>query len=101
MPNQPSKYTTQRTKVAPPVASLTAIRNSKGMTLDAVCERMTDLLDLPPGKEYSRGALSAIENGHRGASTEVIKALEVALDLRPGDLVTNYEPTENTRRKAS
>jgi transcriptional regulator with XRE-family HTH domain len=90
-----NKYEGQRPRLVPPRAGVGAIRNAKGMTLEQVCDRMTEQL----GRTYTRGALSAIENGHRGASRAVLAALEVALDLRAGDLVTDYEPTTNTRRK--
>lgn len=95
MSQSDAKYTGQRPELQPPSASIGALRNAKGLTLDAVCERVTEAL----GRTYSRGALSALENGHRGASAEIIAALEVALDLRAGDLFTTYEPTTNTRRK--
>lgn len=95
MSQSDAKYTGQRPKAQPPSVPLAALRNAKGLTLDAVCDRVTEAL----GRTYSRGALSALENGHRGASAEVIAALEIALDLRAGDLLTTYEPTTNTRRK--
>lgn len=95
MPQTPkTEYDKQRERVAPPRAPIGAVRNALGLTLDQVRERMSEVL----GKPYSRGALSALENGHRGASREVLDALEIALGLRSGDLHTEYAPSENTRR---
>lgn len=53
------------------------------------------------GRPFTKGALSGIENGHRGASTETLRALEVALDLYPGALTTDYAPEVNTRRRSA
>lgn len=68
--------------------SLGDLRAVSGKTLDEVCEAASEVL----GKPLTRGALSAIENGHRGASRSVLEALEVAYGLRPGALVTDYMP---------
>jgi transcriptional regulator with XRE-family HTH domain len=81
-------YAKQRQRKTPPHVSLGDLRAVSGKTLDQVCEAMTEAL----GHPFTRGALSAIENGHRGASTEVLAALELAYGLRPGSLVTNFEP---------
>ncbi len=68
--------------------SLGDLRSVSGKTLDEVCEAASEVL----GKALTRGALSAIENGHRGASEPVLAALEVAYGLRSGALTTNYVP---------
>lgn len=59
-----------------------------GLTLDQVAERMVANGDDAPG----RGTLSAIENGHRGASREFLQSLERALRLPDGSISTDYEP---------
>lgn len=84
----PSRYTQQRPRRIPPHISLADMRYLSGKTLDEVCAAASEVLDRP----LTRGALSAIENGHRGASTRVLAALEVAYGLRSGALVTDYQP---------
>lgn len=87
-----TKYDTQRERRTPPHAPLGQIRAALGLTMDQVRERM-----LEQGVPLTRGGLSAIENGHRGASTEVLDALAVALGMTEGALTTAYEP--RTRRE--
>lgn len=82
------EYSNQRTRRVPPHVSLGDLRAVSGKTLDQICELVSEEL----GKPFTRGALSAIENGHRGASQSVLGALEVAYGLRPGALATDYEP---------
>ena len=89
-----SKYDQQRPKVDPPHVPLVAVRNALGLTQTKVCDEVSRLL----GKSFTKGALSAIENGHRGASRETLEALEVALGLRDGDIVTTYTPSHSRRR---
>ncbi len=43
------------------------------------------------GHRYSRGAISAVENGHRGASVELIEAMEIAYGLPVGAIQVNYK----------
>lgn len=81
-------YDKQRTRKVPPHISLGDLRSISGKTLEQVCALVADEL----GKPFTRGALSAIENGHRGASAPVLAALEVAYGLRPGALSTTYVP---------
>lgn len=84
----PSKYEVQRERKTPPHIALADVRYISGKTLDEVCLAASEVLDRP----LTRGSLSAIENGLRGASPKVLAALEMAYGLRPGSLVTNYEP---------
>lgn len=83
-----TKYDSQRAPVNVPHVALGDLRAASGKTLEQVCELASEVL---PGK-LTRGALSAIENGHRGASTQVLRALEVAYGVRAGAIVTDYEP---------
>lgn len=83
-----NQYARQRTRVTPPHVALGDLRAACGLTLDQVCERFTEAT----GKELTRGSLSAIENGHRGASAGVLAGLEVAYGLRSGAIDTTYEP---------
>ncbi|ORL01542.1 hypothetical protein A6F56_04275 [Prescottella equi] len=43
------------------------------------------------GHRYSRGAISAVENGHRGASVELIEAIEIAYGLPAGSIRVDYK----------
>ena len=85
-----SKHPHQRPRKAPPVASLRALRLVSGKTLDQVCEAVTDYLRENSGKAdrapFTRGAMSAIETGTRGASPEVLSAIEFAYGLDAGAL---------------
>jgi transcriptional regulator with XRE-family HTH domain len=87
-------YDNQRLPVPAPLVPLSALRASHGLTQDAVCQAVQAITN----KTFTKGALSAIENGHRGASAETLAALEVALRLPAGSLVVGYEPS-HTRRK--
>ena len=72
----------------PPHISLRHLRVVAGLTIDALISR----LEQESGRKYTRGALSAVENGHRGASAELIKALEVVYGLPTGAIDTDYTP---------
>ena len=82
-----NQYTRQRPKVEPPIVTLADLRVACGFTLDQVCARAAEA-----GRKLERGSLSAIENGHRGASEEAIRALEAAYGLREGSIQTTYAP---------
>ena len=90
-----AKYASQRKRVVPPHVSLADLRAATGLTIDAVLARLHETT----GRAYTRGAISAIENGHRGASIELLDALAVAYGLRPGAVTTAYEP--RARRDAA
>lgn len=83
-----TRYDNQRARVIPPHVSLGVVRKVAKLTLDQACERFHELT----GSTLSRGALSGIENGHRGASAEVIKGLALVYDIAPSDIDTNYQP---------
>ena len=89
-------YDNQRPKVAPPLIPLAAHRASHGLSQTDVCKIVSALTN----KSFTKGALSAIEGGHRGASAETLAALEVALRFPPGTLVVSYAPS-HARRKSS
>lgn len=88
-------YENQRRKVQAPLVPLSAHRSSHGLTQDDVCQQVRAITNKP----FTKGALSAIELGHRGASSETLSALEVALRLTPGSLVVDYEPSHDRRLK--
>lgn len=68
--------------------SLAVLRRVSGLTLDEVC----DLVAEATGDRPTKGALSAIENGHRGASAQLITGLEHAYKLPAGSISTSYIP---------
>lgn len=94
MPDNRRDYDNQRPRVIPPLVPIRELRRITGKTLDEVCAEVREIT----GKPFTKGALSAIENGHRGASAETLHALEVVYDLTPGCMVIGYQPTTNTRR---
>ncbi len=77
-----------RKPVHPPVVSLGALRSAAGLRIDDILDRLEEETGVRPG----RGTISAIENGHRGASREMVEALEAAYGLAPGSIMTSYEP---------
>lgn len=79
----------QRDRVVPPHVSIRSLRHVSRMTLDEVCSRVNEV---NPKLSLTRGGLSGIENGHRGASPAIIAALELVYDLEAGAIDTQYEP---------
>lgn len=88
-------YSKQRDKVPAPLVPLAAHRSSHGLTQDEVCKGVAAITN----KTFTKGALSAIELGHRGASAETLAALEVVLRLPAGSLVVGYKPTHDRRKR--
>lgn len=82
------RYRNQRPNRVPPHAPLSALRQVAGLTLDELAEQ----IELQTGDRPSRGALSAIERGHRGVSAELLGAIEAAYRLAPGTLTVSYVP---------
>lgn len=72
--------------------SLKTLRLVKGWSLDDEA----DHIEAATGDRPTRGALSAIESGLRGASAELIAALEMAYDLPEGAITTDYQPRATT-----
>lgn len=85
-----SDYSKQRATKTPPHVSLRNLRRASKLTLEEVCAAVTEITGTK--KPMTRGALSAIESGLRGASQQVLDALAVAYGLEPGDITTDYEP---------
>lgn len=88
MPQGSSRYTRQRDKVVPPHVTIGDLRVAMGMTIDEV----TDRIEKETGRVVTRGAISAVENGHRGASDELLRSLEIAYGLHDGAITTTYRP---------
>ena len=64
------------------------LRLAHGWTLDQVRFRISEITETAP---LSRGSLSAIETGARGASIEVLAALARIYDLEVTDLVLDRD----------
>lgn len=83
-----NQYARHRAKVNPPHVSLADLRMACGLTLEQVCQRVNEAT----GANLTRGGLSGIENGHRGASADTIAGLEQAFGLKAGSMDTDYQP---------
>lgn len=88
-----------RAKIAPPVVPLAVLRKGKGITLQAVCDHINEEFDFPAPVE--RGTISAIENGHRGGSSQMLAAIASALGIEPALIDTNYQPRRQQRRRST
>lgn len=67
---------------------LSALRTALGLTVETVLDRIEE----ETGTRPTRGTISAIENGHRGASLQMLSAFELAYGLPPGAITTDYAP---------
>lgn len=95
MPPKPAaalRYRNQRPRRTPPHVSLSDLRSAVGLTIDQVLARLEE----QTGKRYSRGTISAVENGLRGASVDLLSELAVAYGLGPDSIRTDYQPREWT-----
>jgi transcriptional regulator with XRE-family HTH domain len=72
----------------PPHVPLGALRTVAGLSLEQLARRLSEETDCSPG----RGTLCAIESGDRGASLDLLNALEYVYKLKPGTISTTYEP---------
>lgn len=86
-----NKYANQRARRIPPHVSLGHLRAATGLTIDQLIERMRQEV---PELTVTRGAISAIENGHRGASEQMLDALAAAYGLPAGAIATDYRPRQ-------
>ncbi|WP_454199506.1 helix-turn-helix domain-containing protein [Nocardia sp. Marseille-Q1738] len=78
----------KRPRVSAPHVPLSVLRKKMRLTLEAVCERIYEETGMRP----ERGTLSAIENGHRGASAQMIEALALVYDIPVSAIDTQYSP---------
>lgn len=88
-------YRNQRAKVDPPRVGIADLRKSHRMTQAHVADQVAAILDEP----FYSGSLSLIEGGHRGASTEVLRALEQVFGLAAGAISVDYKPSHSRRKK--
>ena len=90
MSGTPSRrYQPQRARRTPPHVCLRDLRLAVGLTLDDV---RTRIAEENPDLQPTRGALSAIESGTRGASAQMLDAIASAYGLEPGAVTTDYTP---------
>lgn len=86
------RYANQRQRRTPPHISLVHVRRIAGWSLDELADR----IEAETGDRPARGTLSAIENGLRGASRELLHGMELAFGLDEGDITTDYKPRATT-----
>lgn len=67
-----------------------ALKKHTGQPWDL--DDVADRIEAINGDRPARGTLSAIENGVRGVSAELLAALETAYQLPPGSITTDYVP---------
>jgi hypothetical protein len=91
MPTRPANIGRRRQKRTPPHVPIKALRLVANWTLDDLADAIGALQD-PDVERPSRGTLSAIESGTRGASTELLTAIEQVFRLEPGMITTTYRP---------
>lgn len=97
-PSQRAKYRNQRARAAVPVVTLATARKMADKTLQDVCDHINREFQFP--KTIERGTISAIENGHRGASIEMLVAIASALGIPADAIDTQYEPRHSRNSEA-
>jgi transcriptional regulator with XRE-family HTH domain len=83
-----TNYRNQRTRVTPPHLSVKDVRRAVGITIDELLARIHEIT----GRTYTRGAISALENGLRGGSSDLLEGIALAYGLEPDALDTAYMP---------
>ena len=94
VPTNRAKVGHRRPKRTPPHVPIKALRLVANWTLDDEADALAQRLDSRP----TRGALSAIESGTRGASPEILRALEDVYGLEPGMVTTDYRPRMSPKK---
>jgi transcriptional regulator with XRE-family HTH domain len=92
---QGSRHKSQREPKDPPYVPIKYVRLAAGLSLEDVSAKIKEAT----GREYGKGTLSAIESGMRGASSEVLDALEQAYQLPVGSIKTEYVPRAPRRKR--
>lgn len=93
MPN--TAYEQQRPKVAAPQIGLADLRKSHRLSQAEVASQVAAIID----KKFLGTSLSLIEGGHRGASDEILRALEQVFGLAPGSVSVDYTPSHSRRKR--
>lgn len=84
------RYANQRPNTPVPVVPIGVLRKALKLTLQDVCDHIN--AEQTFAKPVERGTISAIENGHRGASAQMLTAIADALGIHVTDVDTAYEP---------
>ncbi|WP_092648120.1 helix-turn-helix domain-containing protein [Schaalia radingae] len=92
------QYPPERPKKMPPLVSIRALRTVAGLTLDELAQRIEKEV---PELKVSRGTLCAIENGSRGVSDLMSKAIARAFGLDDDALITTYKPRASAQEKTA
>lgn len=94
--NSPRK-TPKRERRLPPHVPLSALRTVAGWSLDNLAKQLAEKTPCSPG----RGTLCAIEKGDRGASLDLLHALETVYGLEDGTISTTWQPMAPRGKSAS
>lgn len=89
-----SKYDNQRAPKNPPHFALKHARAIAGITAEELCRRIREE---DPTLNPTRGTISLIESGSRGASPRMLAAICAAYGLPPDALETDYKPLRRRR----
>jgi transcriptional regulator with XRE-family HTH domain len=81
------KYAKQRQPKVPPHVSLKHVRAVSGLTIEQLIERIAKKCD---GYKTTKGAISGLENGHRGGSEQLLRAIENRGRPRAGRLMARH-----------
>lgn len=92
-----AKYANQRKPVDPPLVSLQALRKVAGLTID----QLIDKIEVVSDRRYTRGAISGVERGHRGASVELLRDMERAYGIDIHSITTDYQPRAAAARETA
>lgn len=99
MPARPpssARKTPKRARRIPPHVPLGALRLFAGWSYQELSDRLREA-----GCPAGRGTLCAIESGDRGASIDLLHALERVYGLPDGTISTTYEPKAPRGRSAA
>lgn len=84
----------------PPHVPIGALRIVTDTTLEELAAGVAEILSAEAGEQVtapSKGTLSAIESGRRGASAELLTAIEKFFHLPAGTITTTYRPRPRAR----
>lgn len=87
--NAPRK-SPKRKRRPPPHVPIGALRRVAGISLEQLAKRIAEETDCAPG----RGTLCAVESGDRGASLDLLHALETVYGLDHGTISTTWVPRD-------
>ncbi|QIG58415.1 HTH DNA binding protein [Mycobacterium phage Cornie] len=95
-----TKSVADRPLRTPPHVPIGALRAVADVTLEELAAGIGQIWEeegRSDAKPPSRGTLSAIESGRRGASPELLAAIEKFFHLDPGTITTAYRPRPRAR----